>query len=172
MNIKDDNQVKDMYDITVIGKPKPATRPMVLKNGITFSDRTKELKDWKRKIRKASRGIVIKEGCPLSCVIIFGMPIKDSKKWGTLHNAQPDFDNLAKAAVDAMQKDSKGPFQPIDNDGRIASSWILKIYSEKGFSRIIVKCLEDGSIESAWKSIGEAWTMPRGIKELSEILKK
>lgn len=160
------------FDITALGDPKPASRPLVLKIGKTVSDRSPELRKWKNAVRKAASGLELPEAVPLSCIIVFGMPVKDKKRWGRLHSFQPDFDNLAKAAVDAMQRDKKGPDQPIDNDGRIASSWIVKIYSERGFARIFMDPMPEYDLFEAKAAIDRAWDMPRGIRELAEIYRK
>lgn len=158
--------------INVLGKPKAQSRPLVLKTGKVISDRSTDLRKWKDAIRKAAKGITLPPSVPLSVVIVIGMPVADKKLYGKLHSAQPDFDNLAKAIIDAMQADKRHKTLPIDNDGRISSSWILKIYSPKGFGRIIIECLDDREPESAFEALVCAWNMPGGVLEICQQVKK
>lgn len=159
-------------DFIATGKPKPASRPMVLKSGKVVSDRSPDLVKWKAALRRSASGRKLPPDVPLSFVILFGMPHKDKRKHGKLHSVRPDFDNLAKAVLDAIQCDKKGPDQPLKDDGQIASSWILKVYSPKGFCRVIIHELADWDPQLAKDALDEAWHMPRGIRDMCLALKK
>lgn len=141
-------------DIIVRGVPKPQSRPRVTVNG-TYSSASDALKAWRRTVRAAASGKAMEAGT-LSCVVVFGLPTKEKRRHGRLHSARPDFDNLAKAVLDAIQPDrqpSREAF-PLIDDSLIASAWIVKIYSPIGFARVILERVD--TIGEACEAINRA----------------
>lgn len=124
-------------DIVVRGNPKPQSRPRVTVNG-TYSNSSDALKAWRRAVRAAASGKAMEAGT-LSCVVIIGLANKEKRRHGRLHSARPDFDNLAKAILDALQATERDREAfPLADDSLIASAWIVKVYAPFGFARIIL----------------------------------
>lgn len=97
------------------------TRP-VPKPRMTRSDKWSKRKCvmdyYSYKDRLLEAGVVI----PARCRVVFGIPTKDKRLWGTPHMKRPDVDNLLKGLMDAVKE-----------DGYVHNVHVSKVYSEDGF---------------------------------------
>ena len=122
-------------DYTVVGIPKPQARPKFFRNKAGFTGTYSPKTDWfnivyTRTLEEKTKRKIRLSGA-LGLNLIFCMPIPKSiskKKKEQLHYVikKPDVDNLAKAAMDAMN--NTGIWE---DDSQIACLCVSKIYSEE-----------------------------------------
>lgn len=130
--------------ITTLGTPRPKQSGRWV-NGrmVGIAQANAKLKHWTQRLRAAIteewpghsgdhdvRAIELARmihGCPLRLDATFYIPVKDRKKWGKPHTANPDEDNLRKAVKDVLEK--AGVLQ---NDSRIVGGETWKWYAKEG----------------------------------------
>lgn len=112
-------------EIDITGTPQPQARPRTYMRGespVTWSPHS----DWRRQVYThmfINRPRMPLEGC-LTVSLTFRMPKpKSARKSQFWANKRPDWDNLAKAVIDAAQ-DARW----IKDDGQIVSASIRKRY--------------------------------------------
>lgn len=110
--------------LSVSGIPRPQPRPIVTR-GRAISIANPKTKAWADQILRAAHAAK-QEATPtgaLAVELLFRMPTKDAKRWGKPHLSVPDADNLAKLALDAMQKGGLFP-----NDSAVWSLSASKVW--------------------------------------------
>lgn len=126
-------------DFVIKGEPRSQSRPRFdpVTNRVVSSAST-SLKNWRKTVSKVARGRQLEPG-PVLCQLIFGLPTPHKERWFKLHSIKPDFDNLAKAVCDELQ----GEYYPMGDDSQIASGDVIKIWSPRGFVRVIMRNADD-----------------------------
>jgi hypothetical protein len=89
---------------------------------------------------------------PLSVVILFRFPTKDSKRHGLPHTFVPDADNLAKLALDALQRSGT-----IANDSAVSALTVRKVWCASPLAGAVFVLAEDQERVSLGGEKPPAW---------------
>lgn len=110
---------------TATGIPRPQPRPRVFR-GRAVSTADPKARDWSDAIVRAASplGRVPLGDVPLAVVILFRFPTKDAKRHGLPHTFVPDADNLAKLALDALQRSGT-----LANDSAVSLLSVRKVWA-------------------------------------------
>lgn len=132
-------ETMQMMSLWIAGQPFSQSRARVTVNG-TYSSASHALKAWRAtmegELLKASRSAqIFKLQGPLGLKLVFLLPNRDPASWGKFCDKKPDFDNLAKAVCDCMEK--AGLFKV--GDQQLAKTEILKIWSAPGEAGVMVE---------------------------------
>lgn len=129
--------ILDILDIIIIGTPRPQPRARIFRNGGRATD-SPHSREWKRNIMAVARSAgsaPVAIGQALELELTLAMPVKDKRLHGRPHTGRRDFDNLAKAVVDALQDAGV-----MADDGQISDAVIRKRYAaHPGGARIILR---------------------------------
>lgn len=105
------------------GIPRPQPRPRIFR-GRAVSTADPKARAWSDAIVRAAHPAGPVPLGPVSLVIEFRMPTKDSKRHGLPHTHVPDADNLAKLALDALQRAGT-----LANDSAVSSLSVRKVWA-------------------------------------------
>lgn len=140
-----------MILLTVQGHPRPQPRPRVFR-GRAVSTADPKAKAWSDSILRAAHAAKAMQDLsgPLAVTLAFRLPTADRKRWGAPHLSVPDTDNLAKLALDAMQRAGL-----IANDSAVWSLVVVKTWSAP----------DDAGMTAALSvTAGEASAVPDAVK--------
>lgn len=109
---------------TATGIPRPQPRPRVFR-GRAVSTADPKARAWSDAIVRAASplGRVPLGDVPLAVTMLFRFPTKDSKRHGLPHTFVPDADNLAKLALDALQRSGT-----LANDSAVSLLSVRKVW--------------------------------------------
>lgn len=128
----------DALIIHVAGAPRPLPRPRFVpgrRKPVSIAD--PRARAWARAIEAAARSVPRAEWmtgpCRVSCW--FYMPTAKAERWGRPHTARPDADNLAKMALDCLERAGALPL----GDAKVASLEAEKRWARAGGAVIEVR---------------------------------
>lgn len=128
------------YKFVIPGKPYPSPRPRATTRGKFASVyMPKQYMDHKEWMQGFMLPLHLKGTILISLEFYFEMPkswskTKKEKMMGSYHCQRPDWDNLAKTAMDAMNK------LVYEDDGQSALGTVKKIWSDE--AKTIIKVIE------------------------------
>lgn len=92
--------------LTVKGTPRPQPRPRFVR-GRVVSTADANARRWIASVEAAARQAAAshgKQAGPLSVLMTFYFPSRDTSRHGQAHTSRPDADNLAKLALDSIMR--------------------------------------------------------------------
>lgn len=124
--------------IHVAGVPRPLPRPRFV-NGRAVAIADKKARAWKMAVEAASKRALAAVPSPvLGAARVrcsFYMPTAKAERWGQPHTARPDADNLAKMALDCLERAGVLP----KGDAVVAQLQTDKLWARAGGAVIEVR---------------------------------
>lgn len=138
--------------ITLVGTPRPLPRPRFIR-GRAVSIASPKAKAYALALQRAAREAVSNYGPDavrqefarhgLAVSILAEFPTRRTERWGQAHTVRSDGDNIAKAALDHLQK--AGALG--GDDSRVAELVVVKRWAARGKLSITITAIEHDTPE-------------------------